>query len=418
VPVRGRAQNRLMRSLDEAPFLDLFDPGFQADPAATIAELRRQSPVIRTTVGALVVDRANVHGLLLDRSLRSSLLHFVRLQGVTEGPIYEMTASSLLALDGEDHARIRRVVSRSFTPLAAEGHRPFMRELATELVDGFASTGRCEFMSDFADRYPVQVIAHLLGVPREDHPLFARWGDSLTHLLSLELSLYLADIESAQAELAGYLERLVADRRSRPRDDLVSELIAASDGRDRLSDEELLALLGALLFAGYDTTRNQLAVAMTIFSAYPEEWERLADRPETASDAVEELMRAAGVVGVVPRLTTRDLDVSGWWIPADTLLSLSLAGANHDPDVYDDPDRFNPSARRRAGHVGFGGGPHHCLGASLARAEMQEALPILARNMRGMKVVGEPEWRSPLGGIAGPLELHLRFSPAAAPASR
>jgi cytochrome P450 len=400
-----------VRALAEAPFLDLFDPKFQADPVGVVAALRRQCPLIRTSIGVLIAGRATVLELLRDRTLHNSLLHLVRLQGVTEGPVYQMAASSLLALEGEDHTRMRRLVARSFTPRAADGHRPFMRQLVTELVDGFAAAGECEFMGDFADRYPVQVIAHLLGVPREDHARFARWGDSLTHVLSFELSMYREEVETAQAAMSSYLRDLVADRRSQPRADLVSELIAARDGQDRLNDAELLSLLGGLLFAGYETTRNQLAVAMTVFSRHPAEWVRLADHPELAAPAVEEVMRVAGVVSVIPRVTTRDLDLGEWRIPAGTLVSLSLAGANHDPAVYPDPQRFDMVAARPEAQIGFGGGAHHCLGASLARAEMQVALPILARTLRDLQLAETPPWRSPLGGISGPLTLKLRFTP-------
>jgi cytochrome P450 len=133
---------------------------------------------------------------------------------------------------------------------------------------------------------------------------------------------------------------------------------------------------------------------------------------------VEEVMRVAGVVSVVPRVTTVDLEIDGWQIPAGTLISLSLAGANHDPKIYDHPERFDMDADRPEGQIGFGGGAHHCLGANLARAEMQEALPILARSMPDLQVADQPEWRGPMTGIGGPLRLHLRFTPrVAAPAS-
>ena len=405
-------QDLVVRPLSEAPFLDLFDAEFQADPEPFVAALRNESTVLRTPIGASVIDRAKVHELLRDRSLHSALLPLLRLQGLQEGPLYDLAASSLLGLEGDDHTRIRRLVSRSFTPRAAEGHRQFMRELVSELTAAFAGRGECEFMSEFADHYPVQVIAHLMGVPREDHGLFARWGDTLTHLLSLELFQYRAAVEAAQAEMADYLLALVSERRRHPRDDLVTELISARDGSDRLSDGELMSLLGGLLFAGYDTTRNQLAVAMTVFAEHPDRWQEVAGDPGAASRAVDEIMRLAGVVSVVPRITTEDLEVEGWLIPRGTLMTLSLIGANHDPAVYEDPDRFDPGAAREP-HVSFGGGPHHCLGANLARAEMQEALPLLARAMPGMKVAEPPEWRSPLGGIAGPLRLRLSFVPSA-----
>jgi len=399
-----------MPSLQEAPFVDIFDPAFQADADRRIRELRKVTPVVQTAIGALVVDRAKVHDLLRDRSLHEALMNLVHLQGVTEGPLHELAASSLLAKEGEDHTRIRRLVSRSFTPRAADAHRPFMRQLVTELVGGFADRGECEFMTEFADHYPVQVIAHLMGVPRQDHPMFAKWGDSLTHLLSFELAAHREEVEAAQAELASYLRELIAGRRVEPQEDLVSELIAARDGTDRLDDGELLALLGGLLFAGYDTTRNQLGIAMTIFAEHPAEWAQLAEHPELAAQAVEEVMRVASVVSVVPRIATEDIEVDGWLIPAGSLVSLSLASANRDPDVYPDPDRFDMATPRTEPHLSFGGGAHHCLGANLARAEMQEALPILSAAMPDMAVKGEPEWRSPLGGIFGPLRLQLSFS--------
>jgi cytochrome P450 len=289
--------------------------------------------------------------------------------------------------------------------------------LVEELVDGFADRGECEFMADFGNHYPVQVIAHLMGVPRDDHPLFAEWGNSLTHLLSFELYARRAEVEVAQASMSSYLSDLIADRRAHPRDDLVSDLIGARDGSDRLNDQELMSLLGGLLFAGYDTTRNQLAVAMTVLARRPLDWTRLAASPELAPLAVEELMRVAGVVAVVPRVATVDVEVDGWRIPAGTLISLSLAGANHDPRVYENPETFDMDADRPEGQIGFGGGAHHCLGANLARAEMQEALPILARSMPDLQVAEEPEWRGPMTGIGGPLRLYLRFTPrVAAPA--
>lgn len=399
-----------MRTLDEAPYLDVFSAEFQAEPAPIVSALRTKAPVFRTPIGVHVVDRRHVLDLLRNRGLHSALVNLVRLQGVNDGPLLEMASASLLGKEGEDHTRIRRLVSRSFTPRAADTHRPFMRQLVEELVSAFAPRGQCEFMSDFADLYPVQVIAHLMGVPRADRPLFAAWGDSLTHLLSFELYNHRPEVEAAQQAMSSYLADLIADRRAAPRGDLVSELIAARDGSDALDDQELMSLLGGLLFAGYDTTRNQLAVAMTIFGSRPADWRRLTTSPDVATRAVEEVMRIAGVVSVIPRIATCDVEVDGWHIPAGTLISLSLFGANHDPAVYSDPDAFDLDAERAEGQIGFGGGAHHCLGASLARAEMQEALPILARCMPDLAVAEDPSWRSPLNGIAGPLRLHLRFS--------
>jgi len=179
-----------MRPLEDAPFLDPFTEEFQADPLPIIDRLRARSWLARTPISALVVGREQVHKLLSDPRLQSALLQLTRLQGVNEGQLYELVASALLSIDGADHARIRGLVSRAFTPRAVEPYRPAMRALAEELVERFVGAGECEFMGDFADHYPIEVMCQLLGVPPEDHLRFARWGDALTHVLSLELSLH------------------------------------------------------------------------------------------------------------------------------------------------------------------------------------------------------------------------------------
>jgi hypothetical protein len=398
-----------MRPLEEAPFLDPFTEEFQADPRPIIDRILEQSWLARTPLGALVVGREQVHQLLSDPRLQSALMQLIRLQGVNEGQLYDLTASALLSLDGADHARIRSLVSRAFTPRAVEPYRPAMRALAEELVERFIGAGECEFMADFADHYPIEVMCQLLGVPPEDHLRFARWGDALTHVLSLELSLHLEEVNEAVAGLNDYLDGLIAERQGAPRRDLVSDLIAAGDDRDRLSPVELRALLAGLLFAGYDTTRNQLALAMTLFCEHPDQWQLMADRPELVAPAVEEVMRVAGVVAVTPRVAVEDIELDGWRIPAWSLVSLSLAAANHDPAAFDDPHGFDIMARREP-QLTFGGGPHFCLGANLARAEMQEALPVLARRLGPITLSGAPEWRSTTG-IFGPIALALRFSP-------
>src|SRR5204862_3401651 len=169
-------------------------------------------------------------------------------------------------------ARLRSLVRRACTPLSVDPYRPAMRALGEEIVERFVGAGECEFMADVADHYPIEFMCQLLGVPPEDHLRFARWGDALTHVLSLELSLHLDEVNEALAGLNDYLADLIAERQRRPRQDLVSQLIAAGDDGDRLSPLELGALLGGLLFAGSDTTPNQLALAMTLFSGHPEPW--------------------------------------------------------------------------------------------------------------------------------------------------
>jgi cytochrome P450 len=167
-------------------------------------------------------------------------------------------------------------------------------------------------------------------------------------------------------------------------------------------------MLGGLLFAGYDTTRNQLGLAMSLFCEHPDQWRLLAERPDLVPAAVEEVMRVAGTVAVVPRFATCDLDVDGCLIPAGTLVMLSLSAANHDPAVYRDPEAFEITAAREP-QMGFGGGLHYCLGTSVARSEMQEALRLLAVALPEVALDGEPQWRS-MTGIYEPVRLPLRFA--------
>ncbi len=400
-----------MRALDEAPFLDVLSPEFLADPGPMIAELRRRSALVRTPIGVLVIEHAAVLALLADPRLGSSLLDFVRLQGLADGPIYESLSRSLLAVDGEDHTRLRRLVSRAFTPRSVERLRPAMRDLARALADRFVPAGRCELMADFADHYPIQLICELLGVPREDHAQFGRWSNALTWVLSLELMAHLGEVVDGFLGLASYVEAFVEERRARPRDDLVSALVQVEDGGDRLSGPELRSLIASLLFAGYDTTRNQLGIALFLFTQYPNQWRLLGTRPALAANAVEEVLRFQGTVTIAPRVARADLDVGGYHVPAGTIVSLSTAAANHDPAVHRQPEVFDVTAEREP-PLTFGGGPHYCLGANLARAEMQEALAELAPRMPDLRLDGDVVWR-PRTGIFGPVRLPLRFGAAA-----
>jgi cytochrome P450 len=399
-----------VRELEEAPFVDFFDPDVVADPDRFYAELRERTSVARTPIGATVIHREPVRKLLSDPRLVSSIPALVAVQGVSSGRLFDMITSSVISADGADHTRLRKLVSRAFIPSAAAKHRPVMRELVNELVDGFAASGHCEFVADFADHYPVQVICEVLGVSRDDHEQFARWGDALTYVLSLELGAHIDEVEKASVALSDYVAALVEERRREPRDDLVTDLVQASDGDDRLSNMELLSMIGGLLFAGYDTTRNQLGLAMFTFAGHHDQWALLAKQPERVPKAIDEVMRLAGAVSGVPRIAKEDIEVDGWRIPSGTIVFVSVASANRDTRTFDNPLDFDITASREA-HLTFGNGPHFCLGANLARAEMEEALVVLAARLPNLRLDGEASWRMGTG-IAGPTRLPLAFDVA------
>jgi cytochrome P450 len=397
-----------VRTLDDAPFLDATQPNAGPARHAAFAELRRQCWVARTAVGGLVIDREHVQLLLADRRLRSPVLPFIEMQGVTEGLLHERMRLVPLAMDGPDHIRIRTLVRKAFVPSAVDRHRPLMRDLVTALVDPVLPAGRCDFTAVVAEHYPIQVMCHVLGVPEEDHEDFTVWIKAIAWTLSLQLAEHVDEAEVGIKQLDDYVGDLVAQRRSHPTDDLVNELVQAEEAGDRLSDDELRSLVIGLLFAGYDTTRNQLGLAMHAFARHPDQWALLAAQPDLAPRAVEEVMRYHGAVDVAPRMVAEDFELDGFRFAAGTMLFLSTAAANHDPAVVDRPDTFDITTERDQQQLTFGGGPHYCLGAWLARAEMQEALPLLARAMPGLALDGEPTWRPPTG-IFGPDALPIRW---------
>ena len=229
------------------------------------------------------------------------------------------------------------------------------------------------------------IISALLGAPREDWRLFSDWADDFFKLFSWNVAEYETDILTAWRELDDYIDGMVASRRESLTDDLISELIRAEDDGDRLTISELRMLAAGILMAGTDTTRNQVAAAVDVFCDYPEQWELLAERPELAMKAVEEVMRFCPVIFGAMRMTTEDVELNGVMIPAETFVMCNTAAANHDPDVYVDPERFDITREGAPPMQTFGAGAHYCLGANLARREMAEALRVMASRMHNLR---------------------------------
>jgi cytochrome P450 len=285
-----------------------------------------------------------------------------------------------------------------------------MRTVVSELFDRVADKGECELVADVCEPYPIPIICELLGAPPQDWKLFSAWATDIFRIFNNNLVEDLPLIERAGAELNAYVTEMIAERRADPRDDLLSDLIAIEEEGDRLSTEEMTMLATAVLMAGTDTTRNQLACSVALFSEHPEQWKLLAERPEVAPRAVEESMRYLGAVRGTARIASEDIVYRDTLFPAGTLVSTSLAGANRDPEAFDDPDDFDITRERATAQMTFGSGIHFCMGAALARAELQEALPLLAQRMPGLTRNGDIEWKPSTFGIWGPARLPIRFT--------
>jgi cytochrome P450 len=289
-----------------------------------------------------------------------------------------------------------------------------MREVMEELVDGVVDAGRCELVEDICEPYPIKVICELLGAPKEDWKLFSRWATDIFKIFNNDFVNDISAIQTASEELDAYVRAMIAERRTRPADDLLSDLIAAeeADG-DHLDTEDLIGLAEAVLMAGTDTTRNQLACSVALFTEHADQWALLGENADLAPRAVEETMRYLGAVRGTARFAAEDAEYRDILFPQGTLVALSLAGANRDPDTWTAPEAFDITQERTASHLTFGSGIHFCLGASLARAELQEALAIMARRMPNLEVDGAIDWKPPTVGIWGPARLPLRFTPPA-----
>jgi cytochrome P450 len=284
-------------------------------------------------------------------------------------------------------------------------------DVITRLTVPLAAKGRCEVVADIARPYPVPIISALLGAPRDDWKLFSDWADDFFKLFSWNVAEYESDILTAWGELDDYIDGMVATRRESLTDDLISELIRAEDDGDRLTIGELRMLAAGILMAGTDTTRNQVAAALDVFCDYPEQWELLAQRPELAMKAVEEVMRFSPVIFGAMRMTVEDVELDGVTIPMGTFVVCNTAAANQDADVYVDPDRFDITRADASPMQTFGAGAHYCLGANLARREIAEALVVMSGRMKNLRRDGLARWK-PMIGISGPATLPVAFDAA------
>ncbi len=395
----------------ELPSLDVV--GLERQEALdAIAAARSVHWLARNELGYTVTHLQDVTAILRDQRFHSGL------SIIEDSPEFRGSSAgverrqSILTMEGDGHARLRRLVAPAFTPASANRLRPVMRSVVGELVDHVVGRGQCELVADVCEPYPIPIICELLGAPSEDWKLFSGWATDIFRIFNNNLAEDLPFIERADQELTAYVSDMIAERRADPRHDLLSDLIAVEEAGDRLSTDEMAMLAQAVLMAGTDTTRNQLACSVALFTEHPDQWALLAERPELAPRAVEESMRYLGAVRGTARFASEDIAYRDVLFPQGTLVVTSLAGANRDPEAFEEPDTFDITRERGTAQMTFGAGIHFCMGAALARAELQEALPLLARRMPDLARDGDIEWKPSSFGIWGPARLPLRFRPS------
>ena len=385
------------------------DPRFKDDVYPWLRRMREQAPVHRTHWGLWRLSRhADVVGVLRHPSVGVRTR-----QG--EVPLLASADAGrglfMLQQDPPSHTRLRRLVSRAFTPRAVGRLRPRIDALVDELLDRVASQGRMDVIRDLALPVPSILICEMLGVPVEDRERFTGWtADSTFGLLGrLASPDQAARAQAAYVQLIDYFQGLIEERSRDPRDDMLSTLVRAAEDGDRLSPGELLSQSIGLLVAGFETTIGLIGNGLRELVLHPEELAKLESDPDLIDSAVEECLRYAGPVVATQRVLHVDVELSGTKIPADSPLLLCLASANRDPEVFVDPDRFDIT-RDSGDHVAFGGGAHYCLGANLARIEARAAIGGVVRRFHNLKLERETfEWGPSLFRVLA--DLPIRFDP-------
>ena len=376
--------------------------------------LRERSWIARADpVGWIVLDHEAVAFFMRTPQATFPGITMLEVQGVTEGPMWDRMKGNLLDLDGEDHRRQRKLVQHAFTPKEADKLRPLMRQELEKLWDAVKEKGECDFVEAFAKPFPARMIAGVMGSPLEDAPQLGHWANLIQGQFDpIKIATMLPTLEQASTEFVEYVDALIQKRKGDPRDDLITYLIQAEEDGDTLTEEEMGHLVSAVLVGGVDTTQAQLAHGIRLFALHPDQWELLAEKPELAPQAAEEVLRHEPITPLTARITLEDIEFRDVQFPKNTVVLACALTANHDPAAYEDADDFDITADRgRAKALTFGAGPHFCLGANLARAELQEAFAFLAPRMRELSLNGEPVYDTPLG-VHGLHELPISFARA------
>ena len=378
--------------------------------------LRERSWIARADpVGWIVLDHEAVAFFMRTPQANFPGILMLELQGITEGPMWDRMKGNLLDLRGADHRRQRKLVQPAFSPKEADKLRPLMRQELNKLWRAVEDDGGgCDFVGAFAKPYPARMIAGVMGSPLEDAPRLGEWANLIQGQFDpVKIATMLPALERASTEFVEYVDELIQARKGRPEDDLITKLIEAEEDGDRLTEEEMGHLVSAVLVGGVDTTQAQLAHGLRLFASHPEQWSVLAQDPQAmASAAADEVLRYEPITPLTARITLEDVEYRGIHFPKDTVILACSLTANHDPNAYGDAEDFDITADRgRAKPLTFGAGPHFCLGANLARAELEEAFAFLAPRMTDLALAGEPVYDTPLG-VHGLRELPISFTAA------
>ncbi len=390
--------------------VNFLDPdqgaAFRNDPYPRLAHLREVDPVNLTPLGVWRISRYDD----VLRLLREKGAGVRRTDGVQPGsenlPDFG-PREFMLGKDPPDHTRLRKLVSKAFTPRAIARLRDRAQEIADIQVEAALERGSMDVIRDLALPVPSTLICEMMGVPTADRDRFTEWTAAATHLLASFAGPPEPESLQGAVELGAYFDDLIAERRKNPSDDILSELIQAEEEGDRLSEAELLSQSVGLLIAGFETTIGLIGNGIRALLLHPDQLERLRDDPGLIATAVDECLRFDGPISLTLRVAHEDLRFGERTVPKDSLIMALLAAANRDPKQFPDPDRFDVGREPNL-HVAFGGGAHLCLGAHLARMEGAAAIGTLVRRSRKLELESdELEWGPSLFRVLAKLPIRV-----------
>jgi cytochrome P450 len=389
--------------------LDLIDPAFVADPYPSFARLRRESPVLwhEPTGQHLAFSFALCNAVLRDR--RFGRIWADKAPAERFEPFNMLHRNQMMENEPPDHTRLRSLVAKAFARGHVERLRPCVQQLASDLLDKVADAGEFDLIGDFAEPLPVAVIAELLGVPEADRHLLRPWSGAIVKMYELGPTPRIeADAVAASEEFADYMRDLAARRRAEPCDDLISHLALAEERGHKLSDDELVASAILLLNAGHEASVNAFGNGVVTLLDHPEQLSRLRADSGLVAGAIEEMIRFDAPLQLFERTAREDIQVGDVTVREGERVAALLGSANRDPNAFVDADDFDIS-RQPNHHIGFGAGLHHCLGAPLARMELQISLPAMLDRFPRLQLAGVPV-RRPTFVLRGYESVPLRTS--------
>jgi len=408
------ANREALKSYSDIPLVSFEEFTPETSSYEVFSRWRDASPLVKAPLGfghMVLALRARSVEQIVGPQTRQLETESKILQGVFDGPIYDFIAQVMLFANGEAHQRRRQPVARTFAFKLMEAMRSKAAAIAAEIIHERLNTGPFDYVQEFAAQIPARIIADIMGIPRSDLPVFMQWiADTAEAIGFIDVDRR-PQIEQSLLAFNDYVDRLLADRRSAPRGDFLSDYVAATAASGDLTEGEVRAQIVGLILAGSDTTRNAMCMTLYQLLSHPDQWRAMiADPDGLKKKAAEEGLRFEPVVTGIPRVALEDMAVEGYLIPAGAMISVSLLSVLRDPEVYSDPDLFNiHRIDQQRWHLAFGAGAHRCAGEALARVELEEVLAAIARLAPDTRIIG-PAPRLGAGAIRAVDQMQVAFA--------